>query len=91
MKEVFEDTDYLPTNKPLPNDGPILQSLFMTEEELKINLMKIYLNDEDEVWIKAKTSISQELAHKTINNKAKVKLPKVYAEYRMVFEKEASE
>jgi len=63
----------------------------MTEEELKIDLMKTYLDNEDEVWIKAKTSISQELAHKTIDDKAKVELPEVYAEYRMVFEKEASE
>jgi len=30
------------------------------------------------------------LAHKTIDDKAKVELPEVYAEYRMVFEKEAS-
>jgi len=49
--------------------------------------MKTYLNDEDKVWIKAKTSISQELAHKMINNKAKVELPEVYTEYRMVFKK----
>jgi len=91
MEEIFEDTDHLPANKPLPDDGSILQSLFITEEELKIDLMKTYLNNKDEVWIKAKTSISQELAHKTINDKAKVKLPEVYAEYRMVFEKEASE
>jgi len=91
MEEVFEDIDHLPTNEPLPDNGPILQSLLMTEEELKINLMKTYLDDEDEVWIKAKTSISQELAHKTIDDKAKVELPEVYAEYRMVFEKEASE
>jgi len=90
MEEVFEDTDHWPANKPLSNDGPILQSLLMTEEELKIDLMKTYLDDEDEVWIKAKTSISQELVHKTINDKAKVNLPKVYTEYRMVFEKEAS-
>jgi len=47
--------------------------------------------DKDKVWIKAKTSISQELAHKTIDDNAKVKLPEVYAEYRMVLEKEASE
>jgi len=53
--------------------------------------MKTYLDDEDEVWIQAKTSISQELAHKMIDDKAKVELPKVYAEYRMVFKKEASE
>jgi len=91
MEEVFEDTDHLPTNKPLPDNGPILQSLLMTEEELKIDLMKTYLNDEDKVWIKAKTLISQELAHKTIDDKAKVELPEVYAKYRMVFEKEASE
>jgi len=91
MEEVFEDTDYLPANEPLPDDGPILQSLLMTEEELKIDLMRTYLGDEDEVWIKAKTSISQELSHKTINDKAKVELPEVYAEYRTVFEKEASE
>jgi len=53
--------------------------------------MNPFLNDEDEVWIKAKTLISQELAHKMINDKAKVELPEVYAEYGMVFEKEASE
>ena len=75
----------------IPNSNTILQSLLMTEEELKTDLMKTYLNNEDEVWIKAKTSISQELAYKTIDDKAKVNLPNVYAEYRMVFEKEASE
>ena len=26
MKEVFEDTNHLPTNEPLPDNGPILQS-----------------------------------------------------------------
>jgi len=52
---------------------------------------EVFEGDEDKVWIKAKTLISQELSHKTIDNKAKVKLPKVYAEYRTVFEKEASE
>jgi len=91
MEEVFKDTDHLPANKPLLNNGPILQSLLMTEEELKINLMRTYLGDEDEVWIKAKTSISQELSHKMIDDKAKVELPEAYAEYRMGFEKEASE
>ena len=85
MEEVFEDIDHLPANKPLPDNGPILQSLLITEEELKIDLMKTYLDDEDEVWIKAKTLISQELVHKMINNKAKVELPEVCAEYRIVF------
>jgi len=90
MEEIFEDTDHLPANKPLPDDGFILQSLLMTEEELKIDLMRTYLGNEDKVWIKAKTSISQELSHKTIDDKAKVELLKVYTEYRTVFKKEAS-
>jgi hypothetical protein len=34
---------------------------------------------------------SQELAHKTLDEKAKTELPEVYAEFRKVFEKEASE
>jgi len=92
MEEVFEDTDHLPANEPLlADDGSILQSLLITEEELKIDLMKTYLSDEDKVWIKAKTSISQELSHKIIDDKAKVELPEVYAEYRIVFKTEASE
>jgi len=45
MEEVLEDIDHLPTNEPLPDNGPILQSLLMTEEELKIDLMKTYLDD----------------------------------------------
>ena len=87
MEEVFEDTDHLSANKPLPDNGPILKSLLMTEEELKIDLMKTYLNDEDKVRIKAKTLISQELAHKIINDKAKVELPEVYAEYKWCLRK----
>jgi len=69
----------------------IHHNYFCSLLQLKIDLMKTYLDDEDKVWIKAKTSISQELAHQTIDDKAKVELPEVYAEYRTVFEKEASE
>jgi hypothetical protein len=49
------------------------------------------------VWIRAKTSISQQLAHnKADSNPEKKKLlndllPKAYHEYKLVFEKEASE
>jgi hypothetical protein len=50
-----------------------------------------------DVWIRAKTSISQQLAHdKADSNPEKKKslddlLPKAYHEYKSVFEKEASE
>jgi len=63
----------------LPDNGPILEGLLESSLENK------------EIWIQAKTSISQGLAHQHIDDKAKVKLPEVYAEYRTVFEKEASE
>jgi len=79
MEEISEDTDHLPTNEPLPDNGPILESLLESSLE------------DETIWIQAKTSISQGLAHQHIDNKAKVELPEVYAKYRTVFEKEASE
>jgi len=65
--------------KTLPDNGPILESLLESSLENK------------KIWIQAKTSISQGLAHQHIDNKTKVELPEVYAEYRTIFEKEASE
>jgi len=79
MEEIFEDINHLPTNEPLPDNGPILEDLL--ESSLK----------DEAIWIQAKTSISQGLAHQHIDDKAKVELPKIYAEYRTVFKKEASE
>jgi len=79
MEEIFENIDHLPTNKPLPDNGPILEGLLESSLE------------DEAIWIQAKTSISQGLAHQYIDDKAKVKLPEIYAEYRTIFEKEASE
>jgi len=79
MEEIFEDINHLPTNKPLPDNGPILEGLL---ESSLVN---------EAIWIQAKTSISQGLAHQHIDDKAKVELPEIYAKYRTVFEKEASE
>jgi len=33
MEEVFEDTDHLPKNETLPDNGPILESLIETSLE----------------------------------------------------------
>jgi len=63
----------------LPDNRPILEGLLESSLE------------NEEIWIQAKTSISQGLAHQHIDDKAKVELPEVYAKYRTVFEKEASE
>jgi len=63
----------------LPDNGPILESLLESSLE------------NEAIWIQAKTSISQGLAHQHIDDKAKFELPEVYAEYRTVFEKEALE
>jgi len=45
MEEIFEDIDHLPTNKPLPDNGSILESLLESSLE------------NEEIWIQAKTSI----------------------------------
>jgi len=63
----------------LPDNGPILEGLLESSLE------------NEEIWIQAKTYISQGLAHQHIDDKTKVELPEVYAKYRTVFEKEASE
>jgi len=63
----------------LPDNGPILESLIESFWKKK------------KYGFKQKTSISQGLAHQHIDDKAKVELPEVYAKYRTVFEKEASE
>ena len=63
----------------LPDNGPILEGLLESSLE------------NEEIWIQAKTSISQELAHQHIDDKPKVELPEVYTEYKTVFKKEASE
>jgi len=79
MEEIFEDINHLPTNEPLPDNGPILEGLLESSLE------------NEAIWIQAKTSISQGLAHQHIDDKAKVELPEIYAEYRTIFEKEAWE
>jgi len=60
---------------PLPDNGPILEGLLESSLE------------NEAIWIQVKTSISQGLAHQHIDDKAKVELPEVYAEYRTIFEK----
>src|SRR6202023_1342438 len=86
MEEIFDYTDHLPKNEPLLEQEPILED---------VDVLRAYIDIDDEddknVWIKAKTSISQELSYKPENKKAKIELPEAYEEYRSVFEKEPSE
>ena len=51
----------------------------------------LFEEGDEEIFIRAKTSISQELAHKTEGEKTKIILPEEYEEYRSVFEKKPSE
>ena len=90
MEEVFDYTDHLTKNQPLPEQGLILEEI---KEEIDILRAYIDIDDEDDrdIWIKAKTSISQELSYNPENEKAKIELPEAYEEYRSVFEKGPSE
>lgn len=81
MEEII-DEDHFPKNNPLPSNGPLLFNLL---EEEEVDLLRTYLrkDDDENVWINAKTSISQELAHNADAKAAKleVELPKAYKEF----------
>jgi hypothetical protein len=73
------------------------------DEEDDLDLFRTYIRTdgpvddawtplEEEIWIQAKTSISQKLSHGTdTTDKPKKELPERYNRYRKVFEKSASE
>ena len=48
------------------------------------------MDETGQTWIRAKTSVSQELAHKAEEDKPKVVLPEIYKKYEEIFSKKAS-
>ena len=101
MEEIPEEDR--PYNKPLGPFEPILQKIENTDE---INLLRTYIESdnllnnnvwtdiaEEELWINAKTSISQKLQHEAdkAQENPKVTLPERYNEFKDIFEKEPSE
>jgi len=101
LEEIFDSYDHLPTNPPLSDNNEILWSIHEDDDEEETNLRHVrsYLEKDDileeeeqeRVWVRAKTSISQGLAHDTETKKTKTELLKEYEEYKTVFEKKASE
>jgi len=100
-EEIFDNYEHLPTNPPLSDNDEILRNIYKNDDEERTNLRHIrsYLEKDDtleeeeqeRVWVRAKTSISQGLAHDAETKKTKTELPKEYKEYKTVFEKKASE
>jgi len=101
LEEIFDNYEHLSTNPPLSDNDKILQSIYEDDDKEKTNLRHVrsYLEkndileeeEQERVWVRAKTSISQGLAHDTEIKKTKTKLPMEYKEYKTVFEKKASE
>ena len=102
IEEIFEEEPLSTT--PLPFDGPILLQIGLDEEakeEVDIQNLRSFLEKDDEedeeeeerVWVRAKRSISQDLAQKLEAAKptAKTELPETFKEYCSVFEKKMSE
>jgi len=95
-KATIEETNELypeeqPRNLPLSENEPILIGL---DDEEDIGLLRAYIypdEEDEEIWIRAKTSISQGLEHKTEEQKPKTVLLEFYKEYALVFDKETSE
>ena len=100
-KENFDETRHLPKDDSIPNDDPLTEDIrhidfpSIRDEEtwLKTISSTFHDTDEEDIPIRAKTSISQELAHKLEDEKPKPKtiLPEAYDNYHEVFEKKPSE
>jgi len=86
---------------PLSDNDEILWSIYKDDNKEETNLWHVrsYLEKDDilkeeeqeRVWVRTKTFISQGLAHDAETKKTKTKLPKEYEEYKTVFKKKASE
>ena len=102
--ELIPDKEPLPFDGPILQQ---IYSEEEKDNEDKIDLLRAYLGKEDEneeypemdeeeievnkIWIQVKKSISQELAHNSSTERPKVLLPEMYAKYKDVFDKKASQ
>ena len=60
-------------------------------EDEGVDLAQLYMDETGQIWIRAKISVSQELAHKAEGDKPKVILLEIFKEYKEIFSKKASE
>ena len=89
-EEVYEELDFSPILTPLSPEEPILLNI-NKEKEAAINWIKIF-EDEERVWINAKTNLTHKLAHKAgIPEQPPKEVPKEFLEFKEVFEKKPSE
>ena len=89
-EEVYEEFDFSPILTPLSPEEPILLNIDK-EKEAAINWIETF-EDEERVWINAKTNPTHELAHKAGTPEQLPKeVPKEFLEFREVFEKKPSE
>ncbi|KIL57459.1 hypothetical protein M378DRAFT_16248 [Amanita muscaria Koide BX008] len=68
-----------------------LTGLQNTNDNQELLIRYLQATEEDDLWIRAKTSISQELEHKHRKEEKKTELPKEYEEWKDTFDKKASE
>ena len=88
-EEIYEELDFSPTLTPLSPEEPILLNID-NEKEAAINWIETF-EDEERVWINAKTNSTHELAHKAgIPEQPPKEVPKEFLEFKEVFEKKPS-
>ncbi|HEX3418956.1 MAG TPA: RNase H-like domain-containing protein, partial [Stellaceae bacterium] len=61
------------------------------DEDQELLIRYLQATEEDDLWIRAKTSVSQELEHKHRQEEKKAELPKEYEEWKDIFDKKAAE
>jgi len=84
LKEIFDNYEHLPVNPPLSDDNEILWSIYDNDDK-ETNIWHVWsylkknnITEEEEqnrVWVRVKTSISQGLTHNEGTKRTKTELP----------------
>ena len=89
-KEIYEKLNFSSTLTPLTPEEPVLLNI-EEEKEAAINWIEAF-EEEEQVWINAKTNPIHELTHKAgIPEQPPKEVPEVFFKFKEVFEKKASE
>ena len=89
-EEVYKELDFSPILVPLTPEEPILLNI-EDEKEAVINWIE-YFEEEEQVWINAKTNPTHKLTHKAeIPEKPPKEVPEAFLKFKEVFKKKSSE
>ena len=91
LEIIDDDYEYSDAKKQEVEIKVLETYLGKDDDDEGVDLAQLYMDKTGQTWIRAKTSVLQELAHKAEGDKLKVILPEIFKEYKEIFSKKASE